>query len=285
VTSRVGEPGSVPGPGGGLTATASWRDHLDRPVEVPEPPGAGAGSHYLDIGQFQGSDYRRNAFAQATVAEVDALLARLGGGRPGLAFLDIGCGNGRHLLELAHRGHGGLGIDLAPALVADAQASAEQAGLGSVGFLAADARDFLDGRSEGPPPFDVGMSLCQGAFGTSRATDAAVMHGLAHHVRPGGWVVLTAFHALFAARHLIEGDAYDTVTGRHHHRAEVHGPDGQRRTFDLWTTAYTVGELVALAERARLTVVDLAGCEPGRYDGRGVGLDDPELLLIARRPG
>jgi hypothetical protein len=30
--------------------------------------------------------------------------------------------------------------------------------------------------------------------------------------------------------------------------------------------------------------MDVVGCEPGRYDGSGVALNDPELLLVARRP-
>lgn len=267
---------------------SSWRDHRNAPVEVPEPPDGGAGSHYAEIGAFQGDQYRRNAFAAGTVGEVDALARRLGL-LPGMGVLDIGCGDGRHLRELARRGLGGLGIDLSQELVMAARAAAAAEGLDDVDFLAADAREFLagwpgEGWDAGPPPFDAGMSLCQGAFGTSLLTDVAVMHGLARHVRPGGVIALTAFHALFAARHLVEGDAYDPVTGRHHHLAEVHGPDGARRTWDLWTTAWTVRELVGLAESAGLVVLDVVGCEPGRYDGEGVGLDDPELLLIARRP-
>lgn len=269
--------------GPGAELPASWRDHLDQPTDVPEPPDGGAGSHYAEIGAFQGADYRRNAFASATGVEIDALTRRLGL-LPGMGVLDVGCGDGRHLRELARRGLEGLGIDLSEELVLAARAAAAAEGLDGVEFLAADAREFLAGRSDVPTPFDAGLSLCQGAFGTSLVTDVAVMHGLAHHVRPGGVVALTAFHALFAARHLVPGDAFDPVTGRHHHRAEVHGPDGQRRTWDLWTTAWTVRELVALAGDAGLDVIEVVGCEPGRYDGQGVGLDDPELLLVARRP-
>ncbi|MFT5223902.1 MAG: SAM-dependent methyltransferase [Glaciecola sp.] len=261
----------------------SWRDHLDRPVLIGEPPDGGAGSHYAEIGAFQGADYRRNAFAAATTVEIDALVGRLGL-LPGMGVLDIGCGDGRHLRELARRGMGGLGIDLSEELVLAARAAAAAEGLDEVDFLAADAREFLAGWADGPPPFDAGLSLCQGAFGTSLVTDIAVMHGLGRHIRPGGVVALTAFHALFAARHLVDGDAFDPVTGRHHHLAEVHGPDGARQRWDLWTTAWTVRELAALAREAGLDVLEVVGCEPGRYDGVGVGLDDPELLLIARRP-
>ena len=48
-------------------------------------------------------------------------------------------------------------------------------------------------------------TLCQGAFGTHPATDPDVLAGVASCVRPGGLVVVTAFHALFAVRHLVDG--------------------------------------------------------------------------------
>jgi hypothetical protein len=100
-------------------------------------------------------------------------------------------------------------------------------------------------------------------------------------------VVVTVFHALFAARHLAPGDAFDPVHGTHHQVSEVHGPDHQRRRFDLWTAAYTVREAARLLADAGLEVLSVRGVEPGAYGRRAdgeVALDDPELLLLARRP-
>jgi len=143
-------------------------------------------------------------------------------------------------------------------------------------------------RQHAPEGFDVVWSLCQGALGTSPATDAAVLAGLTAAVRTGGLVVVTFFHALFAARHLAPGDAYDTVSGVHHQVSEVRGPDDAVGRFDLWTAAYTVREAGALLAAAGLRVVDVRGAEPGGYGRRGpweVALDDPELLVVAERPG
>jgi hypothetical protein len=115
-----------------------------------------------------------------------------------------------------------------------------------------------------------------------------VVAGLAAAVRPGGVVALTCFHALFAARHLAPGDAFDPVALVHHQVAEVRGPDHTRRRFELWTAAYTAREAARLASDAGLEVVSVRGVEPGAYGRRSEGevaLDDPELLVIARRPG
>ncbi len=269
----------------------SWRDHDDQPSEAPrvrswEPGAGGTDSNYVAIGEFQGPEYRRNAFALHTDHEVDAL-ERMLGLRPGSGILDVGCGNGRHLNELARRGHTGLGIDLSPALVEVARRSAAEEGLPSE-FLAIDARDFLDGdppldeRGQPAPAFDAAICLHHGAFGTNPTTDGAVLAGMARHVKPGGRVVLTAFHALCAVRNLVEGDHYDALHGVHHHLGEVRGADGARQSWDLWTSAYTARELALLAHTSGLDVQWIQGAEPGRYDGPlQVALDDPELLLVA----
>ena len=255
----------------------SWRDERDEPVEVPPPPGADAPPFYTAIGEFQGETYRRNAFAQGTREEVAALRRHLRL-RDGQRLLDVGCGDGRHLRALAAEGIGGLGVDVSPALVEAARATAPDARV-ELSFVVGDARALDD--VLGPEDrFDAATSLCQGAFGTDPATDPEVLDGLVAHVRPGGRVAFTAFHALFAARHLAPGDAYDVVHGVHHQVSEVRGPDHTVERFDLWTAAYTVAEAVALAERAGLTVTDVVGVEPGRYGSSGVGLDDPELLVV-----
>jgi hypothetical protein len=101
-------------------------------------------------------------------------------------------------------------------------------------------------------------------------------------------VLVTVFHALFAARHLVDGDAFDPIHLVHHQRTEVRGPEHRRATVDLWTSATTVPGAVRLLADAGLEVLDVRGVQPGAYGRRGAGevaLDDPELLLVARRPG
>lgn len=264
----------------------AFRDHRDRPVEVPEPPGPDDDAFYVPIGEFQGELYRRNAFAAHTTAEVEALVARTGLA-PGQVVVDVGCGDGRHLRALAGRGVSGIGVDVSPALVDAARRAADRERGGwpdgtELSFLVGDARHLDAVRDLPRGRADVAWTLCQGAFGTHPDTDPDVLTGVASCVRPGGTVVLTAFHALFAVRHLVEGDAFDPVRLVHHQVSDVRGPDDARASFDLWTTAYTVPELVRLAEACGLDVLEVVGAEPGRYDASTVRLDDPELLVVAR---
>lgn len=259
---------------------ASWHDHEGRPTTVEDPPGPQGAVFYEPIGDFQGAVYRRNAFARGTEEEVAALQRHLAPQR-GTRWLDVGCGDGRHLRALAREGVAGVGVDISRGLLQAAARAATDEGLTGLSWVRADARRL----PVAPGSFDVATSLCQGGFGTGPASDPLVLSSLVAAVRSGGRVAFTAFHALFAVRNLVPGDAYDVVHGVHHHRAEVVGPDGRTRRFPLWTSAYTVGEAVALAERAGLEVLDVVGVEPGRYGGADVSLDDPELLVVGRRRG
>jgi SAM-dependent methyltransferase len=265
----------------------SWRDDQDQPVEVAPVPAAAAPAFYLPIGEFQGAEYRRNAFAAGTAEEL-AVLRALVDLRPGSRVLDVGCGDARHLRAAAlDPGVRGVGVEVSPALAAAARAGAVADGVGLT-VLEGDARDLDAVLPAELAGFDVAWSLCQGALGTSPASDPAVLAGLAGAVRPGGHVLVTLFHALFAARHLTPGDAFDPVHLVHHQVSEVRGPDHARARFDLWTAAYTVRDAVRLVAGAGLELIGVRGVEPGAYGRRRdgeVALDDPELLVHARRPG
>lgn len=61
---------------------------------------------------------------------------------PSDALLDLGCGVGRHTLELARRGYQVTGVDRTATYLAEAQSRAEEEGLPDR-FVAADMRDFV----------------------------------------------------------------------------------------------------------------------------------------------
>ena len=71
---------------------------------------------------------------------MDFLLEELGIS-PGTAILDVGCGTGRHSIELARRGYHVTGVDISAEMLSKAADKAKAAGV-SVAWLHSDATQF-----------------------------------------------------------------------------------------------------------------------------------------------
>ena len=218
------------------------------------------------------------AFTKGTDQEVGFVAAALGL-EPGQRVLDVGCGPGRHALALARRGIVVDGVDLSPDFIALATAAADAEGL-PARFAVLDVRDLaVDGT------FDAAVCLCQGGFGLLGGRDEVEVFGrIVRAVRPGGGIAVSAFHAPFAIRHLEPGETFDPAIGVLHETATVRNEAGEERQFDLWTTCFTARELTLLAAVNGVVVTGVHGVTPGAYGESVPTLDDPELLLVGRRP-
>lgn len=234
---------------------------------------------FEDLADHMGEAYLRYSFTKGTAREVDELVRRLGL-EPPARILDVGCGPGRHALELGRRGFRVHGIDISRAFVDVARADAPE----GVTFERLDARAMpFDGE------FDVAISVCQGAFGMSGGPaagaaldpDADILAGMARAVRPGGHVVFTAFNAYLQVANMVDGHDFDAERGVHRETTEVRDPTGVAKTVDLWTTCFTPRELRLLCAGAGLTVESLDAVEPGDWSPRPPDTDHPEFLVIA----
>ena len=259
------------GPRVGVTE-ARWSDAVGAAVPAPEPPAGGA--FYGPLGDWQKGAYERNAFAQGAEQEVAFLADALGLAPDAGLVVDVGCGTGRHARRLAREGVAVVGVDLSHGLLTAARAAAP-----GLGWVRADARrlPLPDGCAAAV------LSLCQGAFGITPGGDAAVLAEIVRILRPGGRLALTAFSLAFAARWIGADDALDVGRGLHHNTADVRNADGESRSFDLWTSCFSAGELRLLATAAGLRVDVVAGVSPGDFGVRQPLLCHPELLLLASR--
>lgn len=177
---------------------------------------------YYDIG------YRWRSVEECDVLE--AAFARYAQ-RPVRRLLDIGCGSGRHLLELARRGYQGVGCDRSEAMVRFVQQQTAVASL-PVYVFCGDLRRLGIGGS-----FDAAICLMD----TFRyvVTDAELRDHIAVVARcllPGGLYVLDCW--MPRQEHRVGAEAYDWeqradgVTVRVLYRQYSASLDWARRTFE-----------------------------------------------------
>ena len=239
--------------------------------------------HWFEpIAEHLGSAYLRYSFTKGTRQEID-FLAEVLELHPGSRVLDVGCGPGRHALELARRGIEVLGVDISAPFVQIAREAAESEGLSNVTFVRHDARELISLDVGG---FDAAICLCQGAFGLMRSPteDHRVLAGVAGLVRVGGRLALSAFNAYFSVAYHDEA-TFDADLGVSHERTIVKSPTGVDREVDLWTGCFTPRELRLLADRSGWDVDEIWSVDPGAYRREVPTTESSEFLVLAtRRP-
>lgn len=153
--------------------------------------------------------YRPLLGQERTEAEVDAV-EELTALQPGARVLDVGCGWGRHAIELARKGFEVTGLDLSAFLLGQAKELAEREEL-AVSWVQRDMRE-LSFTSE----FEVVISLfsSMGYFETEE-DDVKVLRGMRRAVVDGGHLVIETMHRDLIARDFLERDWWETPEGDH----------------------------------------------------------------------
>jgi ubiquinone/menaquinone biosynthesis C-methylase UbiE len=236
------------------------------------------GAYYAAIGDFLGERYLDYGFTHGTIQEVDFLVDLLDLPK-GARILDVGCGPGRHSLELARRGYRTLGVDISRAFFEIASRRASEEGIAAE-FVVADARAMTFDQE-----FDAAICLCEGAFGLAGNEDGhrQVLAGIHRALQPNAPFVLTALNALAAARTAEEAEAFDPYTCTTVLREQAEGSAGETREVEYFTTAFTYRELSWLLTDAGFAVDAGYGCTAGQFARNPLGIDDIEIMMIACR--
>lgn len=204
---------------------------------------------------------------------------------PGAAILDVGCGTGRHAIELARRGYRVTGLDLSSGMLAEAGRLARAAAV-ELELVQADATDFTFARQ-----FDAAVCLCEGGFTLVGAEDpfahdAAILRNVRAVLKPGAAFVLTASNGMRLIRDAtpeqVAKGAFDPATLTISYALEWETPEGPR-SVPVRERGYVPSELTLLCRAAGYVVEHVWGGTAGNWGRRPVDLDEWEIMVVMRR--
>lgn len=210
---------------------------------------------------------------ERTSSEVDHLV-RLLGLKPGATVLDLGCGFGRHTVELARRGHSVTAVDPSATMIAAAKAAAAAAdptpdGELGIEFVVANAQDLALPNSG----FDAAICLFTtlGQIDATGEDNRAMLGSVRPALKPGGRLVVEVPQRGPAVDALVERDVFehrdgkteisrrfDADTSRVIEQFLIHDGSGPPRRFDLEYRLFSAEELHDLLLDAGFASIDLA---------------------------
>ncbi|HOB98735.1 MAG TPA: class I SAM-dependent methyltransferase [Verrucomicrobiota bacterium] len=233
--------------------------------------------------------YDRECFTQGTQQEVDFIETEIAADKT-VRILDIGCGTGRHAIELARRGYQVTGIDLSANQLARAREKALAAGVQPV-FEQRDARTphFLGA-------FDLALMLCEGGFSLME-TDAMnfkILENAVRALRHGGKFMFTCLNGLFPLARSVKDfvnaapsgvrtldTAFDLSTLRMRSQVDYTDDDGVTRRLDTDERHYIPSELTWYMHTLGMWNVSVFGCTAGDFRKGPPTPEHFELLVIA----
>ncbi len=229
--------------------------------------------------------YMNNSFTKNTIMEVDFILDVLSI-PPGSSILDMGCGTGRHAIELAQRGYKVTGVDISSGMLSQAKKKAKEAKV-KVEWIQDDAIRFKSGKR-----FDAAICLCEGAFGLlgmdddPLAHDYAILRIINASLKPKAKFILTALNGCAMIRHYtqkdIKNDKFDPLTIIETHPMEYETPKGKKSVV-VKEKGYVATELTMLFRLAGFEVLHIWGGTAGNWGKRELDLDEIEIMLIGQK--
>lgn len=238
--------------------------------------------------------YDQESFTRGTLGECDFIEKELQADKS-KRILDIGCGTGRHAIELARRGYSVTGVDLSENQLTRAREKAALAGV-NVDFQSMDARSLTFERE-----FDLALMLCEGGFPLMETDEMnyEILKGAARALKKPGKLIFTTLNGLFPLFHSVEefctrdqaeGNAvyknnnFDLMTFRDHNITEVEDDSGQRISLQCNERYYVPPEITWLLKTLGFGIIDIFGARLGQFSREhALSTQDFEMLVIAQK--
>ncbi len=238
--------------------------------------------------------YDQEPFTFGTLGECDFIEQEILHDKT-LRILDIGCGTGRHSIELAKRGYRVTGIDLSQAQLNMAVTKASQQNV-EVEFLQCDARHMPFDQE-----FDLAIMLCEGGFSLMETDEMnfQILQQAARAIKPGSKFIFTTLNGLFPLFHSVQefmdaenhadGTSYnqhnfDLMTFRMHDVTKITDDDGNVLSLDCTERFYVPTEITWLLKSLDFSTVEIFGARLGAFSRHhSLATSDFEMLVVAQK--
>jgi 2-polyprenyl-3-methyl-5-hydroxy-6-metoxy-1,4-benzoquinol methylase len=249
---------------------------------------------YESLFENYGEKYDNECFAQGTIGECDFIEKEINFNKE-LKIIDIGCGTGRHSIELAKRGYSLTGIDLSESLLEKARIKARDNAL-NVDFQRHDARNLPFEKQ-----FDIAIMMCEGGFPLMETDEMnyEILKNVSNSLKEKSKFIFTTLNGLFPLFHSIndfhgeggaEGNAsynsknFDLMTFRDYNITTVEDDNGLKKELECNERYYVPCEISWLLKTLGFTKIEIFGATLGAFSREDkLKTEDFEMLVIAER--
>jgi len=247
---------------------------------------------YESLFENYGLKYDNEIFTQGTTGECDFIESEITFDKS-TKILDIGCGTGRHSIELTKRGYHITGIDLSDSALQRAREKAAEQHL-VIDFQKHDARQ-LPFANE----FDLAIMLCEGAFPLMETDEMnfQILQSAANALKPSGKLIFTTLNGLFPLFHSVKdflesshqegnartvSDSFDLMTFRDYNTTTVEDDNGKQKELNCNERYYVPSEITWLLKSLNFGSIDIFGANLGAYSRNDMlTTENFEMLVIA----
>jgi 2-polyprenyl-3-methyl-5-hydroxy-6-metoxy-1,4-benzoquinol methylase len=249
---------------------------------------------YEELFENYGVKYDNESFTTGTIGECDFIEKEINFNKS-TRILDIGCGTGRHSIELSKRGYTVTGIDLSESQLKQARFKAFRQNL-EIDFQKQDARslNFIE-------EFDLVIMLCEGAFPLMETDEMnfRILQNASNAIKPKRKLIFTTLNGLFPLFHSVkeflesetkEGNAtysnnsFDLMTFRDHNITQVVDDSGNKKELACNERYYVPSEITWLLKSLDFKTIDIFGAKLGSFSRTDkLTTEDFEMLVIAEK--
>jgi SAM-dependent methyltransferase len=247
---------------------------------------------YEKLFENYANKYDKEPFVAGTMGEVDFIEKEINYDKT-KNILDIGCGTGRHSVELAKRGYIVTGLDLSEAQLKKAKEKAGKENV-KIDFMKEDARNFSLNEK-----YDLAIMICEGAFPLMETDEMnfMILLNAFNSLAPGGKFIFTTLNGLFPLFHSVKEfinsaenkevsteNNFDLMTFRDYSIFETEDDEGEKITLNCNERYYVPSEINWLLKSIGFINIHICGCKMGEWNREDqLTIENFEMLVIAEK--